>query len=219
MNLIISFLLIMILLPSCAPISPPGLVAHIAKYHNLEPNDLQGSFAIAPANEQQRGSLEFSHYKEILAEELLKRGLREVAMGKEPDFIINVTYSIDSGRTGIRGVPIIGQTGGGYTTYSGISGSNPVFGSSYTAPTFDTVGVAPQSYLFFTRQVNIDFYDGASFRTGKLNKRYEAKIISRGTSSELERAFPYMVQALFKDFPGKSGEPAAVKVEIHEEKK
>jgi hypothetical protein len=193
--------------------------SNVSKFHDLASNDLTGTFAIIPADEAQKNSLEFTHYKEILARELTQRGLREVSPNQSPDFIVNMTYSIDSGRSKVGSAPIIGQTSGGYTTYSGSAGSTPVSGSSYTPPTFGVVGAAPYSFDVYTRRLEVNIFDGKTFQSGKLNKRYEGKVISEGRSNQLAQIMPYMFQAMFKEFPGKSGEVTKVNISVQEESK
>jgi hypothetical protein len=62
----------------------------------------------------------------------------------------------------------------------------------------------------------LDIVDRAeSLKEGKVKKRYEAKVVGIGSSSQLTVVVPAMINALFQDFPGKSGSTRSVDLPMH----
>jgi hypothetical protein len=176
----------------------------------------------------QAGSLEWAHYADLVAQQLTSRGYIK-AVGATPiKYAVFFSYAIDRGKAMISSVPVYGQTGGGTTTtfYSG-SGS----GYAYTQPTYGEIGSELVSTTVFTRTLELEIFDAPTFQAGvpagmqeqstmpppeifasamASEKVFEAKAGSMGTSGSISTAIPAMIAALFKDFPGKSGETISV---------
>jgi len=52
----------------------------------------------------------------------------------------------------------------------------------------------------------VTFYDRKYFvEQGKLLSVYEGKVVSDGSEEELFVVMPYLIEALFKEFPGNNG--------------
>jgi hypothetical protein len=189
--------------------------SNISVFHDLPPTAGFG-YATLPLKGQE-GSLEHKSYEQLVKAELNKRGYREVSVA-EADILVFLDYGIDSGREVVSSYPIIGQTGtsssyttgtvtsyGGYATYSG---------TTYNTPTYGVVGTGTQSGTVFTRFLRLDFVDRAQLAAGKVQKRYEAKVISAGSSGQIAAVMPTMIKALFEDFPGTSGSTRRVNVPV-----
>lgn len=115
-------------------------------------------------------------------------------------------------------MPIIGQTGvssshtygtlntyGNYGIYSGTT--------NYT-PTYGIVGTTTVSKMQYTRELRLYIVRAQSLGTKKLDILYEGSVKSVGSSSQLSRVMPAMIEALFKKFPGKSGETRSETIPI-----
>ena len=117
------------------------------------------------------------------------------------------SYAIDRGRTVTTEVPMINQIPGSTTTFSYGSSS----GIAYTEPTY-SVGWEPASATIFTRGLELEIFDtqqiGAS--QGHSPPIFQADARSAGVSGSLAPVTPAMIAAIFKDFPGKSGETISV---------
>ena len=50
----------------------------------------------------------------------------------------------------------------------------------------------------------------SSLSDERIKKVYEAKVISSGSTSQLPEIVPVMIEALFEEFPGKSGSTRTV---------
>ena len=66
----------------------------------------------------------------------------------------------------------------------------------------------------YIRRVEIDIYRGSTYDTPKRDRVFEGRALSAGQNGQLEPVMPYILDALFKDFPGRSGEPMHVAIEV-----
>jgi hypothetical protein len=96
-------------------------------------------------------------------------------------------------------------SGGGQTTYSGMVGGDFYSGTAYSQPQFGVVGSEQYSQVQFTRFLLVSIADGADMRRGKTTWKYEGKVTSTGLSGNVSQIMPVMIEALFQDFPGTSG--------------
>ena len=63
------------------------------------------------------------------------------------------------------------------------------------------------------RQVEVDIYRGATYNTPKKERVFEGHALSTGRNGQIEPVMPYILDALFKNFPGRSGETQRVSIE------
>lgn len=196
--------ILILLLSGCA-----GFVrSEVAVFHQLGETPGPKTYLLVPLKGQE-SSLEYKTYAALVREELGKHQFREVSGDEKPDVVIAFSYGIDSGREKLDSIPIFGQTGvsssttygtlstyGNYGTYSGTT--------TYT-PSYGIVGSSTVSRREYSRGLSLYVVDANSVGTGKLNVLYEGSVKSSGSSSQLPRVMPAMIEALFKSFPGKSG--------------
>jgi hypothetical protein len=185
------------------------------------------AFIIVPVGHQ-AGSLEWAHYADLVAQQLTSRGYIK-AVGATPiKYAVFFSYAIDRGKSMISSLPVYGQTGGGTTAtfYSG-SGS----GYAYTQPTYGEIGSELVATTVFTRTLELEIFDASTFQAGMpagmqeqsttppleifasamaSAKAFEAKANSAGLGGNLAIVMPPMIAAVFKDFPGKSGETISI---------
>ena len=153
-------------------------------------------------------SLEFATYKKVLARKFENIGLHVV--NHRSDYVAIINYGIDNGQivTEVSSTPLLGQTGGGTTTYNGMFSNNSggmgfMNGSAQTTPTYGIVGSQTQSrsVKYYTRFLTLDIFPIHK----KTMKLYEAKVISVGTCPSLAGVFNPMVKSLFDNFFAKTG--------------
>jgi len=200
----LTVVLSLILLSGCS-----GFVkSHVAVFHQLGEVPTPKTYVFFPL-EGQENSLEYKTYIELVRQQLSKFQYREAISDEIPDVVIALSYGIDSGKEKLASVPIFGKTGvsssttygtlntyGNYGTYSGTT--------TYT-PTYGVVGSSTVSRTKYSRGLWLYIVDTKSVGTKNLNVLYEASVKSSGSSSQLSRVMPAMIEALFKEFPGKSG--------------
>ncbi|MBZ0155431.1 MAG: DUF4136 domain-containing protein [Alphaproteobacteria bacterium] len=171
--------------------------SEVAVFHQLGEISTPVKYIFVPLEGQQI-SLEYKAYKELVRQQLSKYQYIEVASSEMADVVIAFSYGIDSGRGSFESVPIIGQTG--------ISTSTTTAGVTTYTPTYGVVGSEVVSTTVFNRGFWLYIADAKLSSTNKLNILYEGSVKSSGSSSQLAAVMPALVEALFKEFPGKSGE-------------
>jgi hypothetical protein len=77
--------------------------------------------------------------------------------------------------------------------------------TTYNTLTYGVVGSGTSTVTIFKRYLNIDIIAIAKSGDGKVQKVYEGKAISSGSSGQLAPVMPAIVRSVFEDFPGKSG--------------
>ncbi len=58
----------------------------------------------------------------------------------------------------------------------------------------------------YTRRVDLVLYDGMTYNTENPTRVFEGSAVSTGTNGQIDPVMPYIVQAIFDQFPGASGE-------------
>lgn len=179
----------------------------VSAFHELN-QPLSGvTYALVPTKEQD-GSLEFQSYAKLVKAELSKRGMTEAPFD-QAKYAIFMFYGIDDGKEVVSSYPIFGQTGtsSSYTTGTVTSYGNSASysGTTYNTPTYGVVGSGVSSDTIFKRYLNIDIIDISKSGGGKVQKVYEGRAISSGSSDQLAPVMPAIVRSVFEDFPGKSG--------------
>lgn len=200
-NIVLALLLA--LLSGCASF----VETKVSAFHEME-QPLSGvTYALVPTKEQE-DSLEFQTYAKIVKSELEKRGMTEAPFD-QAKYAIFMLYGINDGKQVVSSYPIFGQTGtsSSYTTGTVTSNGNTASysGTTYNTPTYGVVGSGARTDTVFTRYLNIDIIDIAKSGNGKVQKVYEGKAISAGSSGQLAPVMPAIIRSVFEDFPGKSG--------------
>ena len=198
----IVLVLLFVLLGGCATVE-----TRVSAFHELEQSLSGVTYALIPTKEQE-GSLEFQSYAKLVKSELEKRGMTEAPV-EQAKYAIFMFYGIDDGKQVVSSYPIFGQTGTSslYTTGTVTSYGNTASysGTTYKTPTYGVVGSRASTATVFKRYLNIDIIDIAKSGNGKVQKVYEGKAISSGSSEQLAPVMPAIVRSVFEDFPGKSG--------------
>ena len=181
----------------------------VAVFHQLGETPIPKTYALFPLNVQEN-SPGYKTYAALIRQELGKYKYKEVAGEEYPDVVIAFGYGIDSGREKLVSIPGYGQPRVTFNTTHGAFGvySNygVHFGNTIHKPFYDTVGSYTVSITEYGRSLWLSIVDANSMGTEKLNVLYEGSVKSIGSSSQLSEVIPAMIKALFKSFPGKSGE-------------
>jgi hypothetical protein len=195
--------------------------SEVTRFHTLPPKAAGETFIVLPYKSQE-GSLEFQQYASLVERQMVQKGYRMASKSESFDYAIFIDYAIDGGRTTTSNVPIWGQTGGG-TSYStgsvmGSYGATPYTGtysgSTYTPPTYGVTGHVPVTSTTFARVLSIHIVDGKQSTKDNLVTRFEGRARSAGSSANLPQVLPLMIEALFRDFPGVSGQTTTVDLAV-----
>ncbi len=157
-----------------------------------------GAVFIVAADPKINESLEFAHYKPMMAAKLQEQGYAITDDKDKADIVALFTFGIDNGQTVTKTHPIYGYTG-----YYG----------RYSMPHYTVVGISTSESTEFTRAIAMDLVDAQSIRDGKTKKLYEVRVKSRGRCSTLTQVFPQMLSGMFSNFPGESGKTQSIEVE------
>jgi hypothetical protein len=188
----------------------------VTAFHQLPQKFSGETFVIYPADLKLAEGQEFFSYAGLIAEKLEKKGLKLLGADKTktPTYAVIVAYGIDTGREVAYSVPRYGQTGGGYSSFSGTQntpkGTSTYSGSVYTQPQFGQTGTAVGSETVYKRILFVDFLDGEAFKAGKNKVLYEGRLRSWGSSGHLPEVLPKLISAMFDEFPGKSGQTRTI---------
>jgi hypothetical protein len=191
--------------------------SQISVFHEADFGAPGTTYVLVPYKEQE-GSLEFKTYAQAVKQELNAKGFKEVSF-EQAKTVVFIVYGIDTGKQVVSTSPVFGQTGVSSSHTTGMvygSGDTAVYSGTTTyTPTYGVVGTSVDTSTVYTRFLMLDIIDKSTSTDKKLNKLYEAKVVSPGTSSQLPAVLPVMIKALFEDFPGKSGSTRTVRTSLH----
>lgn len=181
----------------------------VAVFHELESSLTGVTYAFAPSKEQD-ASLEFRSYAKLVKAEFSKRGVVETPLD-QAKYAVFIFYNIDDGKQVVSSYPIFGQTGtsssyttGAVTSYGNTASYNS---TTYNNPTYGVVGSGSSTGTVFTRYLDINIIDIEKSKASndKVQKVYEGKAVSSGSSGQLASVMSAMIRSVFEDFPGKNG--------------
>lgn len=168
------------------------------------------TFAVVAEDPKLAGGLEFATYANAVAAELTQLGYTKAASPEAADMLVRFDYRVDNGRERVR-TDFNGAAGfGPWGRWGGWGGGYGAWGFGFNDPFFG--GPEVRSYTIYTSGVDVKIdrrADGQRLFEGK------AEAVSR--SNRLPRLVPNLVDALFTDFPGNSGE--TVRITIRDDEK
>lgn len=196
--------------------------SRIETYHSMSQVEGTATIAILPYNRDKQGSLEFAAFAKKLAAKLEESGYSVVNIGEagDADHAAFLAYGIDDGTmvTEAYSIPQWGVTGysSSYTsgTLSTLGSTGFYSGTTTYQPQYGITGYSTgtTSYAIYTRALILDIYKVDELMSGQSKRIYEAKLTSQGKCGAIGPVFDEMLEALFEDFPGESGETRTASV-------
>ena len=201
---LVAGLLAILFLASCRSLP---VRSEVTRFHRLPAVGNGETFFIANLTDP-GDSIEGTEYAGHVAAHLTRYGWQLVDPSKkDPDYMVFIGYGhLDSsGRTVENTRNVYGQRGGGTTYHSGSvtgsGGSASYSGTSYSVPQWGVVGTQTTSHTVYDR------YLFMTIRTWKEKETvFESRTFSTGKAGEIAQVLPQMIDALFKEFPGESGD-------------
>ncbi|MGZ3172208.1 MAG: DUF4136 domain-containing protein [Croceibacterium sp.] len=195
--------------------------ANVSHFSSQLPAPTGQTFTVVAEDPALANGLEFHQYAQHVADHLASLGYRPVDNPAEATLLVHFGYGVDQGRERVTTTPGFydpfyspwysypgfyrGYHGHGYIGYPyapwGFGWYDPFFGG----PDID-------SYTVYTSGIDLKIdraADGA--------RLFEGKAEAVSTSNHLQYLVPNLVEAMFTDFPGNSGE--TVRISIAPEKK
>lgn len=190
-------------LAACAP----TFNADVSRFQAQLPAPQGQTFAVVAEDPALAGGLEFSQYAGYVAQEMSELGYTQAASPENANLLVRFDYGVDNGRERVR------TTGGGFYNdpffrpwgyYSRLG-----FRRGYAFGFYDPWLAGPEvrSYTVYTSDIEMKIDDTA---TGERLFEGSAQAVSR--SNRLQNLVPNLVDAIFTDFPGNSGETLRITI-------
>ncbi|MDR7100986.1 DUF4136 domain-containing protein [Croceicoccus sp. BE223] len=202
-----------------APLLMAGLAAcatpfnaDVSRFQTQLPAPAGQTFAVVADDPAMAGGLEFSQYASYVGAEMAKLGYTQAASPENADLLVRFDYGVDAGRekvvtTGFARDPFYSPWYGfGPYGYYRPYYRHSAWGYGWYDPFFDN-GPDVRSYTVYTSGIDMKIdrrADGARLFEGK------AEAVSR--SNRLQYLVPNLVDAMFTDFPGHSGETVRISI-------
>jgi hypothetical protein len=188
-----------------ACVSPRYVTSDVTRFHNLPAAPTGQTFAITALDKEQEQSLEYKQYADMLNAKLTAMGLKPSTGGpSKADFAVTLKYSVEGPSPDVRSRTSSISIGYGF------GGPQWGFGGAYD-PLYESYANTQQVYV---RRVELNMYRGASYGTASPERVFEGRALSEGLNGQIVPVMPYILDAVFKDFPGASGSTKTVRVEV-----
>lgn len=211
---------ILLILAGCAT----PFKADVARFQQLPPAQGQ-SFTIVPADPALLGSIEFNQYASLVGQRLQSQGYRPSLDPATADLVVSFDYIIDNGRERVRTTGFNNGFGPGFGPGFGFGGFNRFGGFGG----FNRFGVAPFGFGFndpfiFGGGFGGGFVDVSSYtvytseldmkidRVADNQRLFEGRAMAQSRSNNLTYLVPNLVEAMFTEFPGNSGETVRISI-------
>jgi len=191
--------------------------ANVSRFQAL-PVPQGQSFAIVASDPRNQGGLEFAQYAALVSQRLAAYGYRPAEGGKA-DMVVKFDYGVD------KGIPktVSSPSPGGYWG-PGWGGFGP-YGRRFGYRSAFYYGWDPFYYDPWYRQ-DVDTYVVYTSHAELVIERvsdgqhlFEGKAKARSLDDALPRLVPNLVEAMFTNFPGQSGEEVKITVAPPEKRK
>lgn len=177
------------------------------------------TFAVVAADARNDGGLEFAQYAGLVTQRLASYGYRPVEGGARPELVVKFGYGVDQGQPKTVSRPAPGPGfgpwggwGGGFGPYGRRWGYGSAFYYGWDPFWYDPWYQQIDTYTVYTSHAELVIERAAD---GK--HVFEGKAKARSLEDALPKLVPNLVEALFTNFPGQSGEE--VRITIAPEKK
>lgn len=184
--------------------------ADVSRFNAELPAPKGQSFAVVAEDPKLAGGLEFALYADDVAAQLTQLGYVEATGPEAADLLVRFDYSVDNGRERVR---TTGNTFGA-AAYGPWGGWGPVgFRRGYAVGFYDPWLAGPnvRSYTIYTGEIDVKI---DNTKTGE--RLFEGNAESASRTNRLQTIVPNLVDALFTDFPGNSGETLRITIKENE---
>lgn len=210
--------------------------ADVSRFQTQLPAPQGESFTVVAEDPGLAGGLEFSQYADLVETQMTRLGYSEAASPEDATLLVRFDYGVDNGRERVR------TTGFNDPFYSPWHGYRSGFGrggfyrSPFYRPAFYRTrdgrlirtryrsspwgygfndrwfgGADVTSYTVYTSGIDMKID-----RAGNGERLFEGKAQALSTSNRLQYLVPNLVEAMFTDFPGNSGETVRISIKPEE---
>ena len=191
-----------------------GLPTEVSRFQAM-PAPQGQSFVVVPA-EGEKGGLEFSQYAGLVSRHLTALGYGEAPSREAASFVVELGYGVDDGRQRVvvRPDPFGPRYGFGYrrpfhySRFGYFGRYRSPFYYGWDDPFFYGGGYdRVDAYTVYTSHLDMDIR-----RTADGQALFEGRAEARSTEADLPELVPNLIEAMFTDFPGRSGETVRITV-------
>lgn len=208
-----------------------GFPTQVQRFEAM-PAPTNESFVVVPLNAEDEGTLRFSRYAAMVADEMVEEGYRPAAEGEDPTMIVRVGYGVDEGRERrVRSSLAFGYSpfDARFGFYGGRGFYDPFF--RYRAPFYwsrhryygrrsafyfgwnDPFWYSPwgrggiRQFTEYQSELEVDIR-----RADSNEQIFEGTAKARSRTDDLGTLVPNLITAMFTDFPGNNGETVRITV-------
>lgn len=190
--------------------------ADVSRFQSQLPAPQGQTFAIVADDPQLAGGLEFSQYAAYVSQEMAQLGYTPVSSTQDATLVVRFDYGVDNGRERIRSTGFSRPYGYfspwyGYRPIGYYRGGPWAFG--YYDPFFDNGYGGIDSYTVYTSGIDLKID-----RKADGQRLFEGKAEALSRSDHLQYLVPNLIEAMFTDFPGNSGETVRITVAPEDKK-
>ena len=199
--------------------------ADVSRFATQLPAPQGQTFAVVADDPALAGGLEFSQYASFVGQEMQALGYTPAATAEDASLLVRFDYGVDNGRERVRSTgfahdpfyrPWYGYRPVGYypvRTRTGRLAYVPArsWGYGFYDPWFNQPEIS--SYTVYTSGIDLKIDDRS---TGQ--RLFEGKAEALSTSNRLQYLVPNLVDAMFTDFPGTSGETVRISIKPEDKK-
>lgn len=192
--------------------------ADVARFQTQLPAPQGQTFTVEASDPSLDGGIEFGQYANLVAGELTRFGYRPAAPGEKPEMLVRMNYGIDKGRERVRSTGFNDPWYGGFygpryrpAVVRGPNGRRYVYG--WRDP-FMWGGFGPgfgyndiESYTVYTSGLELTIT-----RASDGMRLFEGRAEAQSRDNNLTQIIPNLIEAMFTDFPGNSGEKVQITV-------
>jgi hypothetical protein len=190
----------MLVLSACAT----PFKADVARFQAM-PAPQGQSFTIKATNPRNEGGLEFAQYARLVEQQLVTQGYTHAADPASATLTVMLDYGVDNGKEKVVTRPGFGYGGWGYPYGRwGWGGYRSAYFYGWGDPFWGAPDV--ESYTYYTSYLDMTI-NGANGQ-----RVFEGKAKARSTTDSLPVLVPNLVEAMFTNFPGHSGEEVRITV-------
>ncbi|HTH28767.1 MAG TPA: DUF4136 domain-containing protein [Sphingobium sp.] len=178
--------------------------ANVARFQQLPPAQGQ-SFTIVAENPRNAGGLEFAHYADLVAGHLTRHGYVRAADPGSARLLVRLDYHVDQGHERVE------STGFSHFPYWhrpwGWHGWRGRYIHGFYDPFLFDSGYDIRSYTVYNSMLKLRID-----RAGEGRALFEGTARAQSLSNKLTYLVPNLIDAMFTNFPGNSGEEIKVTV-------
>ena len=203
-----------------------GFNADVSRFQSQLPAPVGQSFYVVAEDPDMAGGLEFSQYADFVEAEMEQLGYAQAASPETATMLVRFDYGVDEGRERVRSTgfsrgyhdpfyrpwysysrPVAFRDKQGRTRVAYVPTRS--WGYGWHDPFFGGRGFGNDvvSYTVYTSGIEMKIDDAASGE-----RLFEGRAQAASQSNRLQYLVPNLVEAMFTDFPGNSGETVRISV-------